>query len=79
MFTDGTILTIATADALMHNDWDFAAKYREHGRKYPSSYGLRFEFIGRYDPSLVENERWKLVSVNGRESVRFTDYEWTGT
>jgi hypothetical protein len=25
------------------------------------------ETIGRYDPSLVESERWKLVSVDGRE------------
>lgn len=25
------------------------------------------ELIGRYDPSLVESERWQLVSVNGRE------------
>jgi ADP-ribosylglycohydrolase len=41
-FTDDTILTIATADALM-GDWDFAAKYREYGKKYPSSYGLRFD------------------------------------
>ena len=40
-FTDDTILTIATADALM-SDHDFAAKYRSYGQKYPSSYGLRF-------------------------------------
>jgi hypothetical protein len=25
------------------------------------------ELIGRYDPSLVESERWQLISVNGRE------------
>ena len=41
-FTDDTILTIATADALMHHEWDFAGKYREYGRKYPSSYGNSF-------------------------------------
>ena len=41
-FTDDTILTIATADALMSDEWDFAAKYREYGRKYPSSYGKSF-------------------------------------
>jgi len=40
-FTDDTILTITTADALM-TDMDFAAKYRAYGRKYPSSYGGRF-------------------------------------
>ena len=54
-FTDDTILTIATADALMTHEWDFAAKYREYGRRYPSSYGLRFdnwlddESMGPYD------------------------------
>ena len=37
-YTDDTILTIATADALM-GDKDFATRYREYGRKYPSSYG----------------------------------------
>ena len=41
-FTDDTILTIATADTLMQQDWDFAAKYREYGKKYPSSYGNSF-------------------------------------
>jgi ADP-ribosylglycohydrolase len=40
-FTDDTILTIATADALM-TDRDFAAKYRSYGKKYPSSYRARF-------------------------------------
>ena len=42
-FTDDTILTIATADALMTSEWDFAAQYREYGKKYPSSYGNRFQ------------------------------------
>ena len=41
-FTDDTILTIATADALLHHEWDFAGKYREYGRNYPSSYGNSF-------------------------------------
>ena len=41
-FTDDTILTIATADTLMQHEWDFAAKYREYGQKYPSSYGNSF-------------------------------------
>ena len=41
-FTDDTILTIATADALM-SGWHFASKYREYGKKYPSSYGNRFQ------------------------------------
>ena len=41
-FTDDTILTIATADTLMQHEWDFAAKYREYGKKYPSSYGNSF-------------------------------------
>ena len=37
-FTDDTILTIATADALM-SDKDFATRYREYGKRYPSTYG----------------------------------------
>ena len=41
-FTDDTILTIATAHALM-TDFDFEARYREYGQKYPSSYGLMFQ------------------------------------
>lgn len=40
-FTDDSILTVATADALM-TDLDFASKYRAYGRKYPSSYGGMF-------------------------------------
>jgi ADP-ribosylglycohydrolase len=42
IFTDDSILTIATADALMSGECDFAARYREYGRKYPSSYGTGF-------------------------------------
>ncbi len=45
-FTDDTILTIATADVLMSGsdgNYDFAAKYREYDKKYPSSYGNRFQ------------------------------------
>ena len=54
-FTDDSILTIATADTLMQHEWDFAAKYREYGKKYPSSYGNRFQswidevITGSYD------------------------------
>ena len=40
-FTDDSILTIATADALM-TDGDFAAKYRDYGQRFPSSYGRNF-------------------------------------
>ena len=42
LFTDDTILTIATADALM-TGFDFETKYREYGNKYASSYGNRFQ------------------------------------
>jgi len=44
-FTDDTILTIATADALMSGrdgNYDFTAKYRDYGKKYPSTYGKNF-------------------------------------
>ena len=41
-FTDDTVLTIATADALM-TDHDYARAYREWGRRYPDrSYGGHF-------------------------------------
>jgi ADP-ribosylglycohydrolase len=41
-FTDDTVLTIATADALM-TDGDYARAYREWGRRYPDrGYGRQF-------------------------------------
>jgi ADP-ribosylglycohydrolase len=41
-FTDDTVLTVATAEALM-GDGDYAAAYRRWGREYPArSYGGRF-------------------------------------
>ena len=41
-FTDDTVLTIATADALL-TDGDYATAYRSWGRRYPAcSYGGRF-------------------------------------
>jgi len=41
-FTDDTVLTIATADALL-NDRDYAAVYRAYGRRYPDAgYGGTF-------------------------------------
>ena len=72
-FTDDTILTIATADALMCWDWDFAAKYREYGKRYPSSYGNRFRDwidddlvgIGRGTPTNPKGV--PLLSRHGRE------------
>ena len=40
-FTDDTILSVATADALMTGG-DFAPVYRAYARRYPSSYGGMF-------------------------------------
>ena len=41
-FTDDTVLTIATADALL-TDGDYTRAYREWGRRYPNcSWGARF-------------------------------------
>ena len=40
--TDDSVLTIATADALM-NDQDFARSYKSYGRRYPNAgYGGMF-------------------------------------
>ena len=42
-FTDDTVLTIATADALL-GDGDYARAYREWGKRYPrAGYGGRFK------------------------------------
>jgi len=43
-FTDDSIMTIATMQALMDGGKasDFIANYQQLGNKYPSSYGLRF-------------------------------------
>ncbi len=41
-FTDDTVLTIATADALL-TDGDYTRAHREWGRRYPNcSWGARF-------------------------------------
>lgn len=43
-YTDDTIMTVAVADAIIHNN-SFAATMREYGRKYPcpmGGYGARF-------------------------------------
>lgn len=41
-FTDDTVLTVATADALL-NGLDYAAVYRDYGRRYPNAgYGGSF-------------------------------------
>ncbi len=41
-FTDDSVLTVATADALL-GDGDYAAAYRRYGRRYPNAgYGGRF-------------------------------------
>ncbi len=41
-FTDDTVLTVATADAILHGK-GYAEAYKEWGRKYPDAgYGARF-------------------------------------
>lgn len=40
--TDDTILTIAVADAILHNA-KYVDKIKEYARRYPSSYGLNFQ------------------------------------
>jgi len=54
-FTDDTVLTVATADALL-TDGDYAWAYREWGRRYPAcTYGCRFydwlhsDLVGPYN------------------------------
>lgn len=50
-FTDDTILTIATMDAILNND-HYYYKYSKFGLKYPSNYGGRFR-------------SWLLDSIDG--------------
>ncbi len=68
-FTDDTILTIATADALM-DGMDFAARYRTYGRKYPSSYGIRF-----YD-WLDEDAAGPYDSFGNGSAMRVSPVAW---
>jgi len=52
-FTDDSIMTIATMQALLHGGTakDFITNYQYFGNKYPSSYGLRFgDWLAASDP-----------------------------
>ena len=69
-FTDDTILTIATADALMGEDWDFATKYRAWGRQYPSSYGQMF--LGWLD----DDEAGAYNSFGNGSAMRVSPVAW---
>lgn len=42
VFTDDTILTVATAECLMDYNQNYSSYYRNYGKKYPSSYGAMF-------------------------------------
>ncbi len=69
-FTDDTILTVATADALM-GDGDYAAAYREWGRRYPGrGYGGMFRlWLG--DPS-----RGPYNSFGNGSAMRVSPIGW---
>lgn len=42
VFTDDTILTVATADCMINGNGNYEDYYRRYGKKYPSSYGSMF-------------------------------------
>jgi hypothetical protein len=68
-FTDDTILTVATADALM-TDLDFAAKYRAYGKKYPFVWCPLWCQFQDHLPLLKSNYR----ATNSRTNVLLSDF-----
>ena len=83
-FTDDTILSIATAEALI-TDRDYARAYRQFGKQYPSSYGGMFsvwlhdEKMGPYN-SFGNGSAMRVSPVawfHDRESRVLTDAERT--
>ena len=68
-FTDDTILTIATADALL-GDWDFAAKYRSYGARYPSSYG------GFFRKWIYDESQGPYNSFGNGSAMRVSPVAW---
>jgi ADP-ribosyl-[dinitrogen reductase] hydrolase len=71
-FTDDSIMTIATMQALLDGGTseDFIAKYQQLGNKYPSSYGLRFG-----DWLLAKNPQPYNSWVNG-SAMRVSPVAW---
>lgn len=76
-FTDDTVLTIATAEALLEkgteaNRKDFSRAYMKWGRKYPhAGYGGRFREWLRYgDPSIV------IDSFGNGSAMRVSPVAW---
>lgn len=68
-FTDDTILTIATAEALM-TDWDFAGKYRSYGENYPSSYG------GFFRKWIYDESQGPYNSFGNGSAMRVSPVAW---
>ncbi len=59
-FTDDTVLTVATAEALL-GDGDYAGAYRRYGRAYPQR-GLRRQLL----PLVAERGRRTLQQLGQR-------------
>lgn len=68
-FTDDTVLTIATAEAILDNSYDYKAKYQKYGKKYPNAgYGKSFK---EWIKKPLSNDSWG----NG-SSMRISPIGW---
>ncbi len=69
-FTDDTVMTIATADAILNNK-DFAVSYKEWGRKYPNAgYG------GMFGNWLYSDKSEPFGSYGNGSAMRVSPVAW---
>lgn len=71
-FTDDSIMTIATMQALMNGGthYDFVGAYKHFGNKYPSSYG------GRFSHWLVADDPLPYDSWGNGSAMRVSPVAW---
>jgi ADP-ribosylglycohydrolase len=69
-FTDDTVMTVATADAILNNK-DFTASYKEWGRKYPDAgYG------GMFGSWLMKDILIPMNSFGNGAAMRVSPVAW---
>jgi ADP-ribosyl-[dinitrogen reductase] hydrolase len=69
-FTDDTVMTIATADAILNNK-DFASTYKEWGRKYP-----RAGYGGMFGSWLLQDNLIPMNSFGNGTAMRVSPVSW---
>jgi hypothetical protein len=55
-----------------HEDWAFT----QHTRFFLSAGGVKAERVERYDPSLPDSRRWRLIEVDGRLATAEQRAKW---